>query len=202
KLVPKTGHWPLLLGTDEDLKWLAFYLERAKGKTPAQVMRKAEKVDTVAELARWQRNVEQNCRAAAKEWEESGAPDVQQKYEEMLAQKAPFQGLPRGDWPEDVEPSMEFSIPFDILTKDPLPAVHVGLVPTTQGWTTPAFLMFGDWNNCPRPHDHLAVLRHWEEQYGAEVVGITHDIVEMLVARPPRSRKKALELAREQYLYC
>jgi Domain of unknown function (DUF4253) len=202
KLVPKMGHWPLLLGTDEDLDDLAYSLERAKGQTPTRVLRKAEKIDAVAEFTRWQQVVERNCREAAKEWEESGAPDVQQEYEHVLAQAPPFQGLPRGDWPEDAEPAMVFRIPFDVLTKKPLPAVHVGLVPTTQGWTTPAFLTFGGWKDCPRPHDHLAVLRYWGERYGAEVVGITHDIVEMLVARPPRSRRRALELAREQYLYC
>jgi hypothetical protein len=45
-------------------------------------------------------------------------------------------------------------------------------------------------------------MKYWQERYGAEVVGVTHDVVEMLISRPPRTRAQALELAREQCLYC
>jgi hypothetical protein len=45
-------------------------------------------------------------------------------------------------------------------------------------------------------------MRHWHQQYGAEVVGITHDVVEMYVPRPPTKREAAHALAREQYGYC
>src|SRR5262249_30768782 len=70
------------------------------------------------------------------------------------------------------------------------------------GWEIPAYLKFGAWNACPPPEDHVAVMKYWHGLYGAEVVSIASNTVEMFVARAPRSRKKALELAREQYLYC
>jgi Domain of unknown function (DUF4253) len=42
----------------------------------------------------------------------------------------------------------------------------------------------------------------WHDLYGAEVVGITSDVVEMHVAKPPLDRESALSLAKAQYLYC
>jgi hypothetical protein len=49
---------------------------------------------------------------------------------------------------------------------------------------------------------HVAFLKRWHEAWGAEVVGIAGDVVEMEVARPPKDRAAALALAREQFLYC
>ncbi len=46
-----------------------------------------------------------------------------------------------------------------------------------------------------------ALLKHWYERYGAEVMGMTSDTIEMQVARPPRSSDEALQLAFEQYVY-
>ena len=34
------------------------------------------------------------------------------------------------------------------------------------------------------------------------MVGLTHDVLEMRVARPPADREGALDLARQHYLYC
>lgn len=200
KLVESAGHWPVLLGTDEDLELLEENFEDMEGKTPAKIVQQAEKVDPAALFDDWQETAVENCHAAAKDFEDDDK--VREKYERMAVQEAPFQGLPRGDWPDDAEPSDDFLIPYDVLTKKPLESVYVGLVPTVTCWEVPAFLKFGSWNACPHPEHHVAIMRYWHGQYGAEVVGITHDIVEMLVARPPRSRKRALELAREQYLYC
>jgi hypothetical protein len=202
KLVARTGHWPILLGTDEDLTILEEGLEGEKPQTVSTILRRAAKVVAAALFDDWQKTAVQNCREAAEEFGSGGDTEVQKKFEARLAQKAPFQGLPRGDWPEVPEPADGFSIPYDVLTHQPLGSVHVGLVPAMNGWEAPAFLNFGSWNACPYPEHHVAVMEYWYRQYGAEVVGITHDIVEMRVARPPRSRKRALELAREQYLYC
>src|SRR3712207_9258188 len=52
------------------------------------------------------------------------------------------------------------------------------------------------------PEEHCTVLRYWEDRYGAEIVGLSHDTFELQVARPPEDREAALELAEEQYAYC
>jgi hypothetical protein len=42
--------------------------------------------------------------------------------------------------------------------------------------------------------------RRWHGQYGAEVIGVFPDLLEMRVARPPLTQEDALDLAKEQYL--
>lgn len=39
----------------------------------------------------------------------------------------------RGPWPADPTPTDSFTIPYDMHTWDPLPTVHVALVPTREG---------------------------------------------------------------------
>ncbi len=104
-------------------------------------------------------------------------------------------------WPDDVLPFHRFEIPHNYQTEQPHPTIYMGLVPATTSWQLPAFLHFGDWNYCPPPEEHAAVLKRWQEKYQAEVVGITHDIIELRVGDPPRSREQALVLACEQYSY-
>jgi hypothetical protein len=52
------------------------------------------------------------------------------------------------------------------------------------------------------PEEHVALMRFWQRCFGAEVVGITRDVVEMWVGRPPANKIDALKLAKQQYLYC
>jgi hypothetical protein len=66
----------------------------------------------------------------------------------------------------------------------------------------PLILKYGGWNECPPPVVHAATLRDWGQRFGAELVALTGDVVELAVARPPTDRAPGLELAREQYLYC
>jgi hypothetical protein len=46
------------------------------------------------------------------------------------------------------------------------------------------------------------MMKHWLEAFGAELVGMNGDTVEMFAKRPPSTRQEALELAEEQFLYC
>ena len=43
-----------------------------------------------------------------------------------------------------------------------------------------------------------AVLRSWEDRFGARLVGVGEDIVRLLVERPPRTPEAAQRLAAEQ----
>ena len=44
--------------------------------------------------------------------------------------------------------------------------------------------------------------KRWHEQYGAEIVSITHDVMEFTVAKPPQTKGAALALAKEQFVFC
>lgn len=88
------------------------------------------------------------------------------------------------------------------LTREGLPRVFLALVPDARPWEVPAWLGFGGYNGCPVPAEHLAVLRRWNERYGLRTVGVTGDVLELAVDRPPQTAAQALLLATEQFSYC
>jgi hypothetical protein len=63
-------------------------------------------------------------------------------------------------------------------------------------------LKYGAWNECPGPEVHCAFHREWQERFGAEITGMSDDVVECAVKNPPIDRKAAVVLAWEQYWYC
>jgi len=103
---------------------------------------------------------------------------------------------------KDDGPAHEFTIPFNLPDRKPLPRVCLAFLPTIRSWEIPALLSFGDWNECPPPDVHIGLMKHWYEQYGAEFVGVTEDVIEMRVTQPPADPSAAQTLAREQFLYC
>jgi hypothetical protein len=50
--------------------------------------------------------------------------------------------------------------------------------------------------------DHIAVLRHWEDQYGAEVYHTGRAELALIVNRPPQAELEVARCAIEQYAYC
>lgn len=105
-----------------------------------------------------------------------------------------------GEWPEASAPSHGYASLEYSHTAEASPKVPIALVPTTQGWQVPAYLRFDTWD-CP-PEVHAAVLRQWGERYGAELVALLPDLIEMHIRRPPDTASEALQLANEQYIYC
>ena len=106
-------------------------------------------------------------------------------------------------WPEgEVSPNTTLVAHCDILKGQPYPEVVLTIVPTTESWTVPCFLRIGGWNEVPYAEEHAALFKYWSEQFGATVVCIANDIIEMTVARPASTRDEALALARQQFIYC
>jgi hypothetical protein len=167
------GWWPVLLGDVRDLDTFAEAYSY-ESRSPREILEAAAAVDPAEVLAR-----------------------KREVYGESLgeAEEEP-------EWAVEAVPNTTFTIPTNILTGRPLERVTIALVPTDATWEAPAYLKFGGWNECLEPEEHVALMRRWNEQYGAEVVGITSAVVEMLVSRPPSTLERAMELAREQYVYC
>lgn len=180
-LVAKTGHWPVLLGQDDNL--MRHGESRENNPEPVSGVLAAAEALTGADVIERRRQ----------QWQEQWGDDLP---------IGDAEGSDDDEWPDDVEPSDSFSIPFDIVSRQPLAMLHLALVPTERPWEVPAFLAVGNWNECPPTEEHVALMRHWHEQFGAEVVGISGDVVEMLVSRPPADRASALRLAHEQFMYC
>lgn len=106
-----------------------------------------------------------------------------------------------GEWPKEPPWSPGLQVAFDI-NGNVHPRLHVLLIPTDDGTSVPAYLRWGGWNACPPPEYHVAALRSWRDRYGAELIGLSADVMNLRVTRRPSSREEALSLAREQYDYC
>jgi hypothetical protein len=124
------------------------------------------------------------------------------REETIAAMEAEPRDPPVGEWPAVPDPSPGLSIVYDFRTGKPLPKVYIGLAPTDDWTAIPAFLRWGGWNACPQSEYHVAALRTWRDRYGAELVGISFDTMNLRVASKPKTREEALALARDQYIYC
>lgn len=122
----------------------------------------------------------------------------------QISEPEDFYEPPLGEWPED-ESGLAQAEPLlatDILAQQPLEGANILIIPAASGVEVPAHLRYGAWNACPRAEYHVAMLRSWHERYGAELVSMGADTVELRVKRRPGSREEALALAREHYAYC
>ncbi len=103
---------------------------------------------------------------------------------------------------QDLSPSTDISVHLDVLTGEPKAEIYIALVPVEKSWMIPAFLKIGGWNDCPTAAEHTAIFKYWDECYGITVAGITADVIELEVQRPPTTREQALQLAEQQFIYC
>lgn len=195
ELVSETGHWPVLVGKEEELDVLHEQVQFSNFGTTKEIIDRALAIDEVQWFNREHEKL-------VDELLEFGGQLYSDSAEESLGGREEFRGIPRGLWPAESSPSHDFSIPTDLVTGEPLLRVNIALVPATTCWHVPAYLRFGAWNECPQPDQHVALMRFWQQSWGAEVVGITHDIVEMYVRKPPSNKVDALKLAKQHYLYC
>ncbi|MFI0448674.1 DUF4253 domain-containing protein [Actinomadura sp. 6N118] len=103
-------------------------------------------------------------------------------------------------WPDEPYRIDGFGLPY-LADGGPAP-VLVALVEAEHGWQVPTLLDYGDRNDCPPPAVHGAVLRHWNQGYGVELVCLERSALELLVTRPPRTEMEALTFAWEYVTYC
>jgi len=107
-----------------------------------------------------------------------------------------------GSWPLITPKSGSISAHLDILSGRPNEVVYIAKIPTPLNWQAPAYVGMGGWNECPDPAALTALAKRWHERYGAEIVSITHDVMEFSVANPPATKEQAIELAKEQFIVC
>lgn len=136
----------------------------------------------------------------------SSATDAQQWFATRLAWLKKHDGdfeLTRGKWDEDAGERHEVSfLFFPENPDDPVPPVWMLLVPAGEGYLVPEHIGMLGYDDSPTAADHTVILRSWYERYGAELIVLAGDSLELRVARPIRNRDEALEVAREHALYC
>jgi hypothetical protein len=79
----------------------------------------------------------------------------------------------------------------------------LGLIRADEGYLVPGLLLWwGAANYDIGPADHVALLKHWHDRYGAELVALGSDMIELRVANPPVDPDEQLAVAEDQYWYC
>ncbi len=109
---------------------------------------------------------------------------------------------PLGDWPAETSYGADLSVAYNVGTGRLKSTVPIALIPTDDPTAIPAYMRWGNWNECPSPAYHVAALRAWRDRYGAELIGLGADTINLRASRRPATREEALDLAREQYFYC
>jgi hypothetical protein len=88
-------------------------------------------------------------------------------------------------------------------THNRAPAGRLGLVAAPYGYVVPGLL---SWSGAANVNldgaDQVAILKLWHDRFGAELVALGFDIVELYVPRPPTDAETALAVAEEQWVYC
>lgn len=69
-------------------------------------------------------------------------------------------------------------------------------------WTLPVLYRFGGWNDAPEPMIMASVLAYWSDTYGADVVDLGKDTLELVVARPPTTARAVARAADEAFCFC
>lgn len=171
---PTSGEYPFLIGDDEELA----RIQEAAGfndQDPSAIVQSSHDVN----LDKW-------IAERRSEGEDDGF-----SVDHLL-----------GEWPGEVTEKGAIGLHKDILTGKVKREVFLGLAAIEQPWQLPAVLKYGAWNDCPEAEVHCAFHRKWHDEYGAEITGMSGDVVECTVANPPADQAAALQLARQQYWYC
>ena len=80
--------------------------------------------------------------------------------------------------------------------------VTLAIIPAQASWQVPAYLKHGGWNGHVDAHVKVALLRKWQQHYGAELVAVTADAMDIHINRKPATREEALSLAQEHRAFC
>jgi len=128
--------------------------------------------------------------------------DVEAWTRERRAEASSLLGVVPSLWPSHPPPPRHLTVPREPLGGRFRPQVLLALVPADQSWQVPAYLHYGGFESCPSAHVHVALLRHWQRAYGAELACLQAATLECKVERPPSTREAALELVEQQIAYC
>lgn len=175
--VDTTGYWPIFTGDYYDLfQYLEFNEEE-----PASILKESNSIN-------------------APNWFKTHADENPEMFEEALA------SAPDGDnahWnPRSRQANLEACDNFYVVKTIGDFSSTMILVPTKTPWHVAAVLRWGGSNDAIEPAEHTALHKYWHTEYGAEPVVASMDTWEFRVAKPPQTRAAAMELAREQYIYC
>ncbi|SEF87469.1 protein of unknown function [Thermomonospora echinospora] len=117
-------------------------------------------------------------------------------------------GVPRGPWPGLAPPGEPGRDP-DAVAREYVQARYtgekllLGLVPAARGADTLARTGWqGPANHTGDVQEISAVVRSWEDRFGARVVAVGFATLDLSVAAPPATADQALGVAAEHHAFC
>jgi Domain of unknown function (DUF4253) len=182
---PATGKYPFLIGDDYDLRNVKDRAESSR-RNPAAIIRASLGI-TIAEWIVGRRQEAEEGESALDETAGIGRGEIEATL---------------SDWPGEILEKGSIGLHKDVSSGKIKPQVYLGLAKIDKPWHLPAVLKYGGWNECPGPEVHCAFHREWQERFGAEITGMSGDVVECTVKNPPTDPKAATILAWEQAWYC
>lgn len=191
-------------GANAISQWEQLRRQWQPGVTYPFLIGERSELDRIHELAAYEKRtpatiIAESLQINITEWVKQCESEQQDAYEED--EEFDEESL-LGEWSGEFVPNGDIVIHRDLLTGNLKPQVYLGLIPIDALWMLPAFLRFGNWNACPEAAFHCAIMRYWQQQYGAEIVTMSSDVIECRVQRPPTTKEEAIKLAWEQYWYC
>jgi hypothetical protein len=131
------------------------------------------------------------------EFDDNADEDLDEEFGAMIAPfSRQFPGLASAS---------DESLPASAIeaTLGALPAARVGLAAASRpADVLPLIGWDGAVNRWPNALVIAAVLRSWEERFGARLLRIGFAEIQLLVRRPPRTHETAQRLAAEQFAFC
>ena len=200
---------PIVIGGDRELKALAAQFHPGNWTilpepNLAETLARADELTHPQSLlAHWRKEEEQVKQFLAADPGRRGVVDAFiERLKEIGFRTDRTAGPPIGRWPIRPPAPTELSVVWNRETDSPFDVVNIVLVPTDDWTEIPAYMRWGNWNQNPPAEYHVAALRSWRDRYGAELVGLSFDVINIRVADKPETREEAMALAREQYGYC
>ncbi len=90
----------------------------------------------------------------------------------------------------------------DPMTGETKEAVTLAIFEHPQDWSAPAYLGFGGYTDNPAPGEHVGLLHRWSDIWGAQVVCVSSEGIDVAVHRTPKTTRRAATLAQEHLDYC
>ncbi len=130
----------------------------------------------------------------------AGNEAEEEEDEQVVARRAPFSKQFPGLAPAEDTSLSEDQIRGALRS---LPPARLGLVAASRpADVLPLIGWIGASNHGPTPLPIAAVLRSWEDRFGARLLEVGFADVRLFVERPPRTYQAAQRLAAEQFAFC
>ena len=102
--------------------------------------------------------------------------------------------------PQPVNSDSQFSLYVPLNTEH----IYIAKLPVAadRPYEALAYVPFGGYNDCPSQEEHLAVAKHWFEQYGAIPCAVGYDTLQFYLDQPPTEDRTLKPISEEMFLYC